>query len=124
MSLDRIAVFLGAARFMPHAMCLGNDPWIIGLFVATHILVGIAYMIISGVLFFDRAAATRAMFDNRMAFGAFIVLCGLSHFSAAVTFYAAVYWLEAAIMLATCIVSATVAWVTLRTLRTKRAAPA
>jgi hypothetical protein len=64
------------------------------------------------------------MFANRLAFGAFIILCGLSHFGAAVTFYAAFYWLEAAIMLATRIVSVTVASVTVRSLHVSRAAPA
>ena len=122
--MDQIENLFGAARFMPHSMCLTNDPWLIGLFVATHVLVGISYTAIAGVLFFDRAAATRAMFDNRLAFGAFIVLCGWSHFGAALTFYSAVYWLEAAIMLATCIVSITVAWVTVQTVRVKRAASA
>ncbi len=41
---------------MPHAMCFTNNPWIIGLFVATHVPVGICYLLISGVLFFDRTA--------------------------------------------------------------------
>ena len=122
--LIELANVFGASHFMPHSMCLTNDPWIIGLFVATHVLVGLSYTAIASVLFFDRAAATRAMFNNRFAFGAFIILCGWSHFGAAVTFYSAVYWLEAGIMLATCIVSITVAWVTVQTLRMKRPASA
>ena len=122
--LTSLANLLGASRFMPHSMCLTNEPWIVGLFVTTHVLVGLAYTAIAAVLFCDRAAATRAMFDNRLAFAAFIILCGGSHFGAALTFYSAVYLLEAGLMVATCVVSLTVAWVTVRTLTLKPAASA
>ena len=108
---------------MPHSMCLAHNSWIIGLFVMTNVLVGLCCTAIAGVLFFDRAAATRAMFDNRIAFGAFIILSGCAHFGAALTFFSAMYWLEATLMMTTCIVSIMVAWFTVQALRFERSAP-
>jgi hypothetical protein len=91
--------------------------------VVEHIFVGAACMLISSVLIFNRAAATRAMFDNRVAFGAFVTLSGFTHFGAVAAFGSPARGLEALILPASCVVSLIVAWVTIGTLVVKRAAP-
>ena len=112
-----------AAGLIPRIDCLNNSPLISGLFQITNIFVGLTYVAIASVLLLDRAAATRAMFDNRLAFGAFIILCAWSRFVATFTIYVEIFWLEAATMAASCIVAIIVAWVTLSTLRVKPKAP-
>ncbi len=117
------AELLRTATLLPRFACPDNRAGVGVLFFITNIVVGLSYAGIAYVLLLDRAAATRAMFDNRLAFGAFIVLCAWSRFVMAMTSYVEVHWLEKATMAATCAVALFVAWTTFRALKVTRTAP-
>jgi hypothetical protein len=118
--LEGLAGLFGAGLYAAHAVCLTGDPLMIALFILTHVVTTASYGLIGGVLVLDQAAAIRAMVRHRLAFGTFIGLCGLSHATEALTFYSAVYRLEALVMAATASVSAMTAGLVLQEVRRGR----
>ena len=84
-----------ADQFMPHATCYLRNPRIIALHVTSDLLIGFAYVSISSTLAwlvyrFRRELPFHWMF---LAFGAFIITCGFTHFMEVWTVWQAVYWL-------------------------------
>jgi hypothetical protein len=122
--IQAIASLSGSGTLTPQPRNMTNDWRITALFVVAHVLVGLSSTAVASVLIFNRAAATRAMFDNRTIFGASIILCGCSNLSAAIGFYWTVIWIEAALLAAMGVVSVALAWLTLRSIRFERAPPA
>jgi signal transduction histidine kinase len=82
-------------QFMPHAMCYLSNPKIIGLHVASDLLIGISYVSISGTLAYLVHKASRNIPFHWMflAFGLFIITCGFTHFMEVLTVWVPVYWL-------------------------------
>jgi signal transduction histidine kinase len=82
-------------HFMPHATCYLRDPAIMLLHVASDTLIGVSYMTISVALMYLVQSKGREMQFQRLflAFGLFIVTCGLTHFMEVWTVWQPVYWL-------------------------------
>src|SRR5215472_19020672 len=80
---------------MPHATCYLRNPRIIALHVTSDLLIGFAYVAISSTLAWLVYKSSRDIPFHWMflAFGAFIVTCGFTHFMEVCTVWKAVYWL-------------------------------
>jgi hypothetical protein len=110
--LGSIASWLGANEYPAYSLCLSNSPEMIFAFLLTYGVMSVSYVLIGTVLLLNQPAAIRAMVGHRLGFGAFIVLCGVSHFTNALTLYSGVYLLKILVMTATASVSAMTAGLT------------
>ena len=97
--------------FMPHGYCFMWNRHLVTLHVSSDACIGLAYFIISGLLL-------RIVLKNRhlipfgwmfVAFGCFIVACGVTHFMGILVLWQPYYWLEGEIKLATAAISLTTA---------------
>jgi hypothetical protein len=99
--LDRIFDFL------PHAVCLSFNPYLIAWMAFADLTIFMAYSAISTKLFAAwREGSFLLTFALTPQFGAFIGLCGLSHAVDLIVLYAPVYWADAFVTGATAVVSA------------------
>jgi signal transduction histidine kinase len=103
-----LAVVLGALAFelfdisiftrigMAHEYCYLREPKLIWLHVTSDLLIGSAYVSISGTLAYLVYRASRGIPFNWvfLAFGLFIVSCGLTHFMEVWVIWEPVYWLS------------------------------
>jgi PAS domain S-box-containing protein len=87
---------LNGGDFMPHAYCYLRNPAMISLHFWSDLLIGIAYVAISLTLvYMVRRARREIPFDwIFIAFGAFIIACGGTHFMEVWTLWTPVYWLS------------------------------
>ena len=114
------ALVLGAA--VPFALAFGAgtrggyqamgasfrwEPLLVGLHLITDLLIGLAYVGISGTLIVlaRRARHSIPFLWVFVAFGLFIISCGLTHFMAALTLWAPLYWVAGGIKYATALAS-------------------
>ncbi|MDP9353687.1 MAG: ATP-binding protein [Chloroflexota bacterium] len=90
-----------------HDEAFGGESLLLGLHVVSDALIGVAYVAISGVLIYlaRRAGRSIPFLWAFVAFGIFIVACGLTHFAAAVTVWEPIYWLTGGIKYVTAVVS-------------------
>ncbi len=81
---------------MPHEFCYLRDPKLIWLHVVADLLIGFAYVSISVTLAYLVYKASKGIPFNWMflAFGLFIVTCGLTHFMEVWVIWEPVYWLS------------------------------
>lgn len=84
-----------AGSFMPHGHCYLWSPSMVWLQVLSNLFIGIAYVSISASL----TTIVRRIRDipfswMYLAFGVFIITCGLTHFLDVVTIWSPVYWLD------------------------------
>ena len=81
---------------MPHEFCYLRDPKLIWLHVIADILIGVAYVSISATLAYLVYKASKDIPFNWvfLAFGLFIVSCGLTHFMEVWVIWEPVYWLS------------------------------
>lgn len=81
---------------MPHEFCYLRDPKLIWLHVVSDLLIGFAYVSISLTLAYLVYKASKGIPFNWMflAFGLFIVTCGLTHFMEVWVIWDSVYWLS------------------------------
>lgn len=88
--------------FIPHGVCLANDQWLILLHATSDVTIGVAYMVISGILLYSRRRLQdflgREVFS---LFGIFIFLCGLTHFYDARIIWHPEYEMQAVVKVAT-----------------------
>lgn len=96
-----------AGSFMPHGHCYLWSPAMVWLQVAANLTIAVAYVSISATL----AVILRRIRDipfSRMyvAFGIFIVTCGLTHFLDIATIWHPVYWLDGGVRAVTALASA------------------
>ena len=106
--------------WLPHAVCLLGDPWLIGSNMLGDGSIALAYFVMPYYLWRARAkiedALGRTVF---LCFAAFILLCGLTHvFDIVVLWLPEFYWPQAANKLATGAVSMGVAVFVRRIART------
>lgn len=96
MTFDDILNILGAERYMAHSLCLTNDPPIMVLYIMSDGATWLAYMIIGTAWLLDPNALDVAKMRpaTRILFGAFIFLCGMSHFTMILTLFSGVYRLD------------------------------
>lgn len=81
---------------MPHEFCYLRDPKLVWLHVTSDALIGLAYVSISLTLAYLVYRASRDIPFNWvfLAFGLFIVSCGLTHFMEVWVIWDSVYWLS------------------------------
>lgn len=110
----KIAHFLGSDAYYRHAICLTNDPLIIGLYLVGDLMVWASYMVIGLSLAVTFSGEMRLSRSATVLFGSFIFLCGLTHLTKSLTLFAGVYYLDLGVVLVTAAVSATTAVFTAR----------
>ncbi|HEY3755378.1 MAG TPA: ATP-binding protein [Opitutaceae bacterium] len=88
---------------LPHEFCYLQDPKLVTLHVTADLLIGLAYVSISctlGYLVF-RASKGIPFHWVFLAFGLFIISCGLTHFMEVLVIWVPLYWLSAFVKLVT-----------------------
>ena len=89
---------LGSDDFLPHGHCYLWIPSLVWLQVSANLAIGIAYVGISGSLLVLTRRLRGLPFNGiYLAFGLFIVSCGMTHFMDAVTVWRPVYWVDGGI---------------------------
>jgi signal transduction histidine kinase/CheY-like chemotaxis protein len=93
--------------FMPHGMCYLWVPQLYLMHVSSDLLIGLSYVAISSTLVYLIYLARHDIPFSWMflAFGLFIVACGMTHFMEVWTIWNATYWLSGYIKLLTATVS-------------------
>lgn len=104
---DQLRTLAGSEGLMPHGMCYLWQPDLLWLHVISDVVTGIAYFAIPPALLYlvvkarkelppdTSYGARRLPYDWMIvAFGAFIVACGATHFLAAWTVWRPDYWVE------------------------------
>ncbi len=102
-----MSTLFSSGRFMPHAVCYLQNAGLIWVNVATDLLIGVSYVVISALLTLLVYRARRDIPFTLVfiAFGTFIVACGATHFMEVMTIWRPVYWLSAAVKIVTAIAS-------------------
>jgi len=97
----------GEDTFMPHGFCYLWVPQLWLMHVSTDLLIGLSYVAISSTLVYLIYCARHDIPFSWMflAFGAFIVACGMTHFMEVWTVWHATYWLSGYVKLLTATVS-------------------
>ena len=96
--------------YMPHGHCYFWQPELVWLQVVSNLVIGLSYVSISFTLVALTRRLTALPFPAAyMAFGLFIVSCGVTHFMDVVTVWRGVYWLDGVIRAFTAIASAATA---------------
>ncbi len=100
-----------SANYMPHGFCLNWQPALVWLHVSSDLLIGASYIAISVTLAWLVHRTRRDIPFHWMflAFGIFIVACGVTHLMGVVTLWDPVYWLSGEIKLITAVASVTTA---------------
>lgn len=103
----RLANWLLASNFLPHAFCYLRSPGLVWTHVTADSLIGFSYLAISATLGYLGHKGRRDIRYHSMflAFGLFILGCGGTHFLEAVTVWIPVYVLSAAVKVLTAAVS-------------------
>jgi signal transduction histidine kinase/CheY-like chemotaxis protein len=98
---------LDEAGYLPHAHCYLLQSDLISLHAVSDLLIGLAYVAISVTLAFlvYRARARIPFHWMVLAFGAFIVACGMTHFMEVYTLWHPTYWLSGDVKVLTAIAS-------------------
>jgi PAS domain S-box-containing protein len=100
-----------ALPFMAHGHCYLWDPGLLWTHVISDVLIGLAYVFISGTLAYLVLKARRVLPFHWMfiAFGAFIIACGSTHLVEAWNVWHADYWFAAYVKIITAVASVTTA---------------
>jgi len=100
-----------ANNFMPHLYCYAGNQGLLWTHVVADLLIGLSYFAISATLIYLVQKGRRDIPFQWMllAFGAFIVACGTTHFMEIVTAWVPVYVLSASVKVVTAMASVTTA---------------
>lgn len=97
-----------SSAFMPHGHCYLWKPELVWLMVASNFLIGLSYVSISSTLGYIVRKIKHLPFQGLfLAFGLFIITCGLTHFIDILTVWHPYYWVDAT-MRAICAISSVV----------------
>ena len=101
-----LMTFFSEQAFMPHGHCYLWSPALVWVQVVSNLLIGVAYVAISGLLaLFVRRAPDLPLRWVYVAFGVFIVSCGVTHFMDVVVIWHPRYWLDGSVRIVTAIAS-------------------
>ena len=96
--------------FMPHGHCYLWSPAMVWLQVASNTLIGLAYVAISVMLYLIVSRIRNIPFSwMYLAFGAFILACGGTHFTDVATVWHPIYWFDGGLRAITALASVTTA---------------
>jgi signal transduction histidine kinase len=97
---------VGSTGFLPHAVCYLWDRWLLVVHALSDTLIGLAYLAISlSLVYFVRRRRDVPFPSMFLAFGAFIVACGATHFMEVWTLWQPAYWLAAGVKVVTVVAS-------------------
>jgi PAS domain S-box-containing protein len=99
--LDR----LFGGGFMPHGHCYLWSPSMVWTQVTSNLLIGLAYLSISATLGYLVWRVRLPFSWVYIAFGTFILACGLTHFFDVVTVWHPIYWADAGVRVLTAVAS-------------------
>ena len=89
------AAIFDSSGFMPHGHCYLWLPSMVWLQVSSNTIIGVSYVVISSLLVYFVWKRKDLPFDWMfMAFGLFIIACGVGHFIDVVTLWRPMYWLS------------------------------
>ena len=96
-----------AANFLPHLYCYLGKPGLVWTHVIADSCIGLAYLTISGTLVYlvQKGRGDIPFHWMFLAFGAFIIACGGTHFMEVATVWIPVYVLSASLKVVTALVS-------------------
>jgi signal transduction histidine kinase len=93
--MEFLSEFFSGQTFMPHGMCYLWKPGLVALEVVSNALIGLSYLAISTTLtvlvYRLRDIPFKVMY---LAFGLFIVTCGLTHFLDIWVIWFPIYWVD------------------------------
>jgi len=114
-----LAIFVGyrklldntSASFLPHLYSYLGNTRLIWLHVSSDLLIGLSYVAISSTLAYLVWRERQSIPFSWMfiAFGAFIIACGFTHFMEVLVIWKPVYWLSGAVKVVTALSSLTTA---------------
>jgi diguanylate cyclase (GGDEF)-like protein/PAS domain S-box-containing protein len=92
-----------STTYLPHGFCFLWNPRLLWLHVVSDIVIGVSYLVIAGTLarlvqMSRREVPFQSIF---VAFGTFILACGVTHLLAVVVLWNPLYWLEGDVKLLT-----------------------
>jgi signal transduction histidine kinase len=101
----------GSSSFLPHGFCYLWDPGLLWTHVTADVLIGAAYVTISLSLAWlvHRVRRDIPFSWVFVAFGLFIITCGMTHFMEVWTLWEPVYWLSGGVKIVTAAASVTTA---------------
>jgi signal transduction histidine kinase/CheY-like chemotaxis protein len=96
-----------ASGYMPHGHCYLWQPDLIALHGVSDLLIGLSYLVISLTLAYlvYRARDVIPFQWMIIAFGLFIIACGVTHFMEVITLWTPVYWLAGDVKVVTAMAS-------------------
>ncbi|MET0342183.1 MAG: ATP-binding protein [Polyangiales bacterium] len=98
--------FFSEQSFMPHGHCYLWSPALVAVQVVSNLLIGISYVVISALLaLFVRRSLDLPLRWVYVAFGTFIISCGLTHFMDVLVIWYPRYWLDGSVRVVTAIAS-------------------
>jgi signal transduction histidine kinase len=102
---DSLMQYFSEQDFMPHGHCYLWKPGLMGAHVVSDILIGLAYISIS-IILYTLVKRIKIQFDRIvLSFGVFIGACGLTHFMEVWNLWYADYWWSAWVKVVTAIAS-------------------
>jgi signal transduction histidine kinase len=102
--------FLAIKGLIPHGYCLNWNPLLLGLHVASDVLIALAYYSIPlSLAYFVWLRKDSPYPKLFFTFGLFILACGTTHFLSAVMIWIPLYWLDGYVKAFTAMVSVTAA---------------
>ncbi|MET0341409.1 MAG: ATP-binding protein, partial [Polyangiales bacterium] len=98
--------FFSEQSFMPHGHCYLWSPALVTVQVVSNLMIGIAYVVISCLLaLFVRRSAELPLRWVYLAFGTFIISCGVTHFMDVLVIWYPRYWLDGSVRMVTALAS-------------------
>ncbi len=91
--------------FMPHGHCYLWSPAMVWAQVSSNTLIGLAYLSISATLAYIVWRVKLPFSWVYIAFGVFILACGMTHFFDVITVWHPIYWLDAGTRILTAVAS-------------------
>ncbi|VXD25063.1 Integral membrane sensor hybrid histidine kinase [Planktothrix serta PCC 8927] len=104
---DLFQILFNGSGFIPHGHCFLWKPGLVWMHVSSDILIASAYLSISATLvYFVHKSRQQIPFHWMfLAFGAFIIACGITHIMEVWTLWNPMYWLAGVIKVITALVS-------------------
>lgn len=111
LSPETVTKAFTSSGYMPHGHCYLWQPHLVALHGVSDTLIGLSYVVISVTLaYVVYRARTHIPFQWMvLAFGLFIIACGMTHFMEVWTLWRPVYWLSGDVKLLTAMASVTTA---------------
>lgn len=112
--MSTLGELLSNDGFLPHIHCYLDRPDLVWTMVVTDSIIGVSYLVISLTLYMLVRKIKLPFHSIFLAFGAFILACGATHFLEIYNLWVPNYWLSAFVKVVTAVASAVTALYLLR----------